>query len=291
MTEKIVVTDSGLGGISVMSEIENGLIKSEDSDNIELYFYNAFAGEGFGYNQIKDKDKKVELFDAVLNKIDRDIQPDKILIACNTLSVVYNEFLKNRYEDVEILDIVNFGITEILQNYNGNNSIIILGTPTTVNSNQYHNYLVERGLSPEHIYSKDCPDLESVIQQDAFGKDTKKMIRKYLSEIYQNKELHNKENLICLCCTHYGYAEDLFNKVLNELNINFKIINPNKAMSESIIKSNTCENVSAKVLTKNYLKEVDIENICKIIESRAPQTSSALRNFHFDENLFQIPWE
>jgi hypothetical protein len=85
----ILVTDSGLGGLSVAADVAARLPESGVFEKARIVFYNALFHNS-GYNNLKTDAEKVRIFNAVLKAMNRRYHPD-LLIACNTLSVVYEK--------------------------------------------------------------------------------------------------------------------------------------------------------------------------------------------------------
>ena len=61
MDVQIVITDSGLGGLSVVAELEKRLRKYPIFKNVELMFFNSLYSSEYGYNSLKDFTDKVEI--------------------------------------------------------------------------------------------------------------------------------------------------------------------------------------------------------------------------------------
>src|SRR5450759_529752 len=102
----IVVTDSGLGGLSVAADLAARLPASGIVRSARIVFVNAEPDVALGYNDMKLEADKVRVFDAALAAMETRYKPDLILIACNTLSVVYPgtaHAKKGRTETVEIV--------------------------------------------------------------------------------------------------------------------------------------------------------------------------------------------
>ena len=85
----IVVTDSGLGGLSVAADLAARLPASGIVQSARIVFVNAEPDAAFGYNDLKNDADKVRIFDGALSAMEARYKPDLILIACNTLSVVW----------------------------------------------------------------------------------------------------------------------------------------------------------------------------------------------------------
>ncbi len=89
MNVRIVITDSGLGGLSVLAELERRLRENPIFESTELIFFNSLYSSSYGYNSMMDLSEKAIVFNNALNSIEENYKPDIILVACNTLSIVY----------------------------------------------------------------------------------------------------------------------------------------------------------------------------------------------------------
>ncbi|MFU8769807.1 MAG: hypothetical protein ACNA7H_08740, partial [Desulfotignum sp.] len=78
----IVVTDSGLGGLSVFAGIAAGLARTVPGSGIHLIYVNAWPETGKGYNHYPDMARKAAVFDQALAAMAR-FRPDALVIACN----------------------------------------------------------------------------------------------------------------------------------------------------------------------------------------------------------------
>ena len=289
---RIVVTDSGLGGLSVLAELESRLRGNPVFRNAELIFFNSLYSPELGYNTIKSFSDKVIIFNNALNSIEANYNPDIILIACNTLSVVYphTEFAKN--SETEVKGIVDGGVSLFANNLrNKSDKIILFGTPTTINSDVYKQLLVKAGIEETQIVNQECLELESVIQNNPNSDKTNRLIAKFVQEASKLISSDSKNIYAGLCCTHYGYSESFFYTELSkQFNSNVKILNPNSKMLDYLFDSkavfNNCK-TTVKVVSKVKLRKNEIKLLSDILRKESPKTSVALENYEFIENLFQ----
>jgi len=291
---KLLFSDSGLGGISIMAEIANYLIKEKPVEYVELIFFNSTPDKIIGYNKMKSEAEKISVFNSALYSMKKKFNPDHIFIACNTLSVIYEKTKFAMNESVPVWNIVDFGLISIIEklSINDNSIVIILGTPTTIKLNTYKIKLIEKGIDEERIINQSCPDLESEIQKNPESSETQNLIYKYLNETLQQIKNEDAKIFIALCCTHYGFAEKVFDFVLKDMGINnFEIINPNKKMVERI-KSNFSGKTSdgfqlkCKVVSKVFFYEEELNSISKQIENISPLVAESLRKYELIEDLF-----
>jgi glutamate racemase len=229
---KIAVTDSGLGGLSVFAHLAKFISEKKNFPDCDLVFFNAIPYSGFGYNLLSSNQEKALVFNEVLTGIEEHFNPDLIIIACNTLSVIYPDTHFANTTITEVLDIVQFGVQDILTVLNSEpkSNALLLGTPTTIFSDIHKKLLIKEGIQSSRIYTVPCPKLESVIQLDPTSEKTKDSIKTCLSEVI-NKEFQSREKVYAgLFCTHYSYAKYLFKEIFDEFNINSELIDPNISM-------------------------------------------------------------
>ena len=104
-----IITDSGLGGLGVCAGIENNLRRSDLRDSLRITYFNAWPEQGRGYNDLPDTDARARVFNRALACMDR-LRPDQILIACNTLSVLYPMTEYSRMTAVPVIGIIDAGV-------------------------------------------------------------------------------------------------------------------------------------------------------------------------------------
>ena len=291
---RIVVTDSGLGGLSIAASLEYELRNKSNFPNIDLIFFNALAASDFGYNSMPSLEKQSEVFDSALNSIANLFHPDLILIACNTLSVVYKNTKFSKTTEIEVMGIIELGIEMILEEIKSSTkrSILFLGTPTTINSNSYQKKIALSGIDVDEIISQPCPLLESEIQRNPQSEKVVSLIRNFIKE--SKNKITNKHNPLTavLGCTHYGYSENIFYSIMREeLETRFSIVNPNKKMVETVTsKLNSLKLFHSNVLVNVYsqvnLRDEEIKSIARILHEISPLTANALLSYHFNPDLF-----
>jgi len=290
---RIVITDSGLGGLSVVAGLETRLKKQPIFENVELIFFNSLYSVEFGYSLIDDFSDKVKIFNNALNSIENNFQPDLILIACNTLSVVYPHTKFSQNSKTEVKGILDSGV-DLFKSFiqERNDKIIIFGTPTTIISNVYNDELINAGIKASQIVNQACPDLESEIQRDPISDITKNSISKFVKEAAGSAEYFGKTLYAGLCCTHYGYSENVFLETLSlEFNCEVKTLNPNTKMLDFLFdaskKTYSNAKVTVRVVTQVILRESEIKSLSNIFSSDSPKTATALRDYEYIQNLFE----
>lgn len=291
----IVVTDSGLGGLSVAAGLENILTKGKAFEEVNLIFVNALPSAQLKYNSLKSSEEKAIVFSQVLSGIEKTYNPDIILIACNTLSVVYNLTDFSKSSKVLVVGIVESGVNlfkEKLKNIN--DKIVILGTETTIASNAHKEMLMKNKILEKQIINQACPNLETEIQNNPESDMVSSMLDFYGDEILTGLDSSTKKIYAGLCCSHYGYSKDLFQKILSEKTKKVvEVLNPNDRMIGLFARKkfyNRCKKTKMQITIVSQVEIADEEklSISKLIKNESKQTSEALNNYQLRNDLFEI---
>ncbi len=292
---KIIVTDSGLGGLSVHALLDKELRKRKLNLNIEIIYFNALADHNYGYNTMSSKNEKLRVFEQALSGMLK-FEPDIILIACNTLSVLYQFTEISKKIKIPVISIVDIGIDMVLQNINRNNNfaVIIFGTETTINSNTYQNSLVEKGVKISGIINQKCNNLESEIQLNPLSSKVNNLIEKYVDE--SARKINNSFNRIfaLLACTHYGYSESIFiKKLTKQFGKSVTILNPNEQMAKQFNSNVQTGNlgynrIKHKIYSKVEVYDSEISNLSHLLAQDSEEVTKAFKNYIYEPNLFSI---
>ena len=209
------IFDSGVGGLSVFRLLkeafpEAGFIYLGDTAHFPYGEKSTEAIRDYAYKNTQfllEKGAKV------------------IVIACHTASALAADYLRTRFKDVPIYDVINPTIKQVL------NSEIkrlgVIGTRATIDSKIYERKLKLKG---KHIwiFPKACPLLVSLIEEGWVKKPETFSILKYYLSPLANKKI---ESLI-LSCTHYSLIESTIKKILDP---RIEIIEPAKVLTKTLI--------------------------------------------------------
>jgi glutamate racemase len=292
---KIAVTDSGLGGLSVMAEAARRMKEARIFKAADFIFFNAlFSPEG-GYNSLKTRPEKIAVFDSALNSLEKKCRPDVILIGCNTLSVLYEDTPFAARTKTPVIDIVEPGAELIARSLAASpqSSVIIFGTPTTIAENTYKQRLQGLGFAEERIIGQSCPELESFIEKDHGGDETALLISGCVDEAVQKIPPPRPPLFISLNCTHYGYSLPLWEKAFDESGIKpLAILNPNSKMTDVLIRPEYVNrhprtDVRARVVSMIEVGRDRVESLAKWLQDISPETAAALRNYELIPTLFE----
>lgn len=239
----IGVFDSGIGGLSVLHELEI-LLPSENF----IYFGDS-ANVPYGEKSTED-----------LIKFSRNIldyfatqNVKMVVMACNTSSSVTLDVVKNDYDfDVfGLLDPISSYLSEI-----NDSNIAIMATSATINSNAYKNKILE--YSDKNVFQVACPGLVELVEDDKVNtKEAQELVKSYLEPVLKN----NIQKLI-LGCTHYPFLKDAILRITKEDILLNPAIYLAKAVHKTLLEKNLLNNSSSG--WAKFLCSGDVQDFTRI---------------------------
>lgn len=214
----IGVFDSGLGGMSCLLPLQKAL------PNESIIYFGDTARTPYG-------DKEPETIRYFTCQVADFLvsQGVKILvIACNTISALCTETLRQRYPHIPVVDIITPTVSHVLQNQENTNNIGVIATKATIKSGMYHKLLRGGGFQGE-IHSTACPLFVPLIESGfRDGVVVESVVAHYLDRFVAERNLDS----LILGCTHYPFIESSIRKLYPEL----QIINPSQIITEQVCK-------------------------------------------------------
>jgi len=291
----IAVTDSGLGGLSIMAEATERTKEWRGFQKSNFIFFNAlFSNEG-GYNSLKSLAEKVSIFNSALRSLEENHHPDMILIGCNTLSSFFEETAFSKQTKIPVIGIIDSSVELIAQNLKAHpeSKIILFATQTTVSQSSHKDRLMEMGFLPERIVSQACPELEEYIERGYDSEATEMLIFAYVDEALQNIGDRRAPLIVSLNCTHYGYSLDLWRKAFTNLDIEpLAYLNPNSKMIEFLFPQKyknryKSTDISVRIVSMVEIGQEKIDSIGTYLQKLSPPITHALKNYELKEALFE----
>jgi glutamate racemase len=289
----LVIVDSGMGGLSICADIVSGLQARRAHRSVAVTYFNAWPEQDRGYNLLPGMAERVRVFDRALDAMLR-FSPDRILIACNTLSALYPDTPFSRKAPVPVTDIIGFGVDLIhaYLNAGADRRVIILGTPTTIEAGTHRRRLIERGVDEGRIVCQPCDRLAGEIEKAPEGATVRAMIEDYVGQVAGQFPDRRLPVAAALCCTHYGYSRRLFETALRtRFEGPITILDPNRAMSEALLadlppRGGGDVRIDLQVVSRIVWSEAKIAAIARLLERVSPLTANALRQYRHDLELF-----
>jgi len=291
----ILITDSGLGGLSVAADVAARLPESGVFRKARIVFYNALF-HNTGYNGLATEAEKDRIFDAVLRAMNERYRPDILLIACNTLSVVYDRTAFARTAPFPTVGIVETGVDLIARQFakTPGATAFLFGTKTTIESEAHKKALVALGFPAERIYGQACHKLAGAIERGIATEETVGYIRKFVAEALDQAGDIPGPLFASFNCTHFGYARQQFADAFAEAgHPGIEILDPNPLMADFLFKPPYLHRyprteVSVEVVSKLEITEQERAAIGPLLEAVSPAVAGAFRNYTFNPKLFEV---
>jgi glutamate racemase len=291
MAMHILITDSGVGGLSVVAYAERLVRTHGFTKPVRLTFANAAPANDYGYNSMPTRDEKLATFDRFLRSVSERFAPDSIYIACNTLSVLLPDTPYFASAPIPVHGIIETAAGLLLRalETDPRSVAMIFGTQTTIDAGTYPRLLAERRIDPSRIVSQACPGLADTISEDREGTKTREEIRGWVVTAIAKMGHPGAPVVACLACTHYGYRKDLFAAAFEEAGIRATVVNPNESAVEDIFgQQSRGPNHDAEVrfVTRYAIPDVTVEALTWFLDPISPRTVAAIRNLEHLPDLF-----
>src|SRR5688572_16649425 len=291
----ILITDSGVGGLSVCAYAERFVRTHGFNEPVRLTFANAAPENDYGYNSMPSREVKIETFDRFLRNVTQRYSPDLIYVACNTLSVLLPDTPYFLEAVIPVKGIVETGAGLLLRELEADPQAVpmIFGTQTTIDAGAYPRLLEQRGVEASRIISQACPGLADTISEDREGLRTRSEIVRWVGAAIEKMPDTDKPVVACLACTHYGYRKDLFAAALADAGIRSKVVNPNQSAVGDLFGTRLNEGsaanhreVDVEFVTRYAIPEVTVEALTWFLSDISPRTVAAMKNFVHVPDLF-----
>ncbi|HXG58318.1 MAG TPA: aspartate/glutamate racemase family protein [Thermoanaerobaculia bacterium] len=287
----ILITDSGVGGLSVVAYAERFVRTRGSAEPVRLTFANAAPANDHGYNAMPTLEAKLETFDRFLTNAGARSEPDSIYVACNTLSVLLDDTPFVRKGGIPVRGIVETGVDLVARELQRSpqSGAMIFGTQTTIDAGAYPRLLVERGIDPARIVDQACPGLADTISEDREGSRSREEIARWVGAAI-GKMSGDGPVVACLACTHYGYRRKFFEQALAEAGICATVVDPNERAVDDLfggaLAPGRNHDVEVEFVTRYAIPEATIEALTWFLGEISPRTVAAMRNFVLIPDLF-----
>lgn len=231
----LLLTDSGLGGVSICAGLERSFRLAGGGRRVRLTYFNA-APDSRGYNSLPGMETRARAFDRALEAMDR-YHPDLIVLACNTLSVLYDRTEHSRRSPVPVVGIIEIGVRlfsgALAADPGGD--LVLLGTRTTIESGAHRDGLIGRGIEPGRIAAIPCHGLAAAIELGPDAPDVERLIAECAAEAGQ-RDLPGRTIYAGLACTHYAFVRDRIRSALERVTgKTVRILDPNGMLVDALV--------------------------------------------------------
>lgn len=197
---KIGIFDSGIGGVNVLINI------IENFSNNDIYYFADTKNIPYGTKS----DENIKKYSYEIVRYLEKFNIELLIIACNTASAISLDYLKEKFENLKIIGVINSTIKKVLDRKYDN--ISIMATDATINSDKYRKELLEHNKNLK-VKNIKATNLATLIEKNELN--SKKLIEnldKYL-------ENFNDGETLVLACTHYSLLKNIILKKYPNTNI------------------------------------------------------------------------
>lgn len=234
----IGVFDSGLGGLTVLKEI-NKCLPYEDT----VYFGDTAR---VPYGQRSKETIMKYTFQAIEFLSTKNVKA--IVIACNTATARALSEAKERY-DIPIIGVIQAGAKSAVE-YTKNKRVGVIGTAATISSNAYNKAIAQIDDSV-HVIGKACPLFVPLVEEGWSNEEISSMA----AHMYLDELVKSGIDSLVLGCTHYP----ILKKTIGEaVGMDIKLINPAKETALSL---------KDILKEKDMLNEKNTDGVCRYFVS------------------------
>lgn len=291
---RIVITDSGLGGLSICAGLERRLRGASGERKIRLIYVNAWPDSRYGYNDLPDIPARAAVLDEALTAMTA-FRPGLILIACNTLSVLYESTGFSRAPAVPVAGIIDEGVDLFQQalTRDPEGTLLLFGTRMTIGSGEHIRRLSRRGIDARRVVATACHGLAGAVDKDpdapALAGLVEECVSRALLDIRVEGTLYAG-----LCCTHYSYIADLFRTSLErQTGARVEVLDPNESLVGSLTsgmgapRPDAAEaDIAVEVVSKVELSKEQRRAVARRLEPVSGRTARALIEYTRIPELF-----
>lgn len=195
MSNIVGVFDSGIGGLSVLRELEK-ILPNED-----FYYYGDSLNNPYGEKSDE------ELFEITSGVVDYLVNKGckLIVIACNTATTRCMKYLREKYKDIIFVGTVPAIKVACDRDFK---NTLVMATPATIESERTMELIRDNIRKDQNIYLVACPGLANAIEDN--DQEKIEAILKDTFREYKDKEIDS----IVLGCTHYPFIKE---EILKEM--------------------------------------------------------------------------
>ncbi len=214
---KIAVMDSGVGGLSILSELKKALPEAD------FVYFGDTKNLPYG---TKTPDEILEYNIKILDYF-KSLGIKNVVIACNTTSALTYDTLLEKYTDLNIYPLIQSLEKALVEGLRDDDCIVNLATALTAKSKKYSE-VVAKGNKNIKVCEIPCTGFVEIVENRLYEtKEAQELIEEKMLEANKN----NPKRII-LGCTHYPYLINLLSKHAKE-DIFF---NPAKSLAQIVKK-------------------------------------------------------
>lgn len=249
--------DSGLGGLTSVYELHAKL------PDEKVIYYGDTARTPYGSKSPETiKEFATQIVDYLVSK---DVK--MIIIACNTVTALALDELRERYPEIPILGVIEPTVKKVVAD--GCKKVGVIATKATIGSDVYGKSI--KAIDPSiEVSSLACPAIVPLVEEGFIEDEIMELlVKKYMDDFIKNNDFDK----LILGCTHYPLVAGHFEKLYPEIglyNSSAEVINEAKRILEEndmlAGPSDTLDRYYASDLSDNFIAMTDY--LCKDRDSK-----------------------
>lgn len=195
--------DSGLGGLTSVHELHEKL------PNEKVIYYGDTARTPYGS---KSPDTIREFATQIVDYLVSN-NVKMIIIACNTVTALALDSLRERYPDIPILGVIEPTVKKVVND--GCKKVGVIATKATIDSDVYGKNI--KKMNPDiQVCSLACPAIVPLVEEGFIEDEIMELlVKKYMDEFVKSNKFDN----LILGCTHYPLVASHFKKLYPEIKL------------------------------------------------------------------------
>ena len=289
----LLITDSGLGGLSMLAhlvlELESKMI-GEAGSEMKMVYLNAVPRDHYGYNDMTSAEERVRVFNGLLEKAEDRFQPEKIFVACGSLSALLDEvpYVEKHRQKIQGIGWIGRQLlTEAIQE-KPDAPVFVFATPVTISEGLYSVTGLSGIQRPEVYIEQPCPGLanqiSSKLEERAIFAEIMECCQKALESAESDLKFNSHQDpIVFLGCTHYSFRADLFVEAFSELGFpRVTLLDPVPASALSLAQDHFCsegtDGIRIEFISPYRLPDVEQKTIATLLDQISPITAEAFRS-------------
>ena len=270
-------------------ELESKMI-GEAGSEMKMVYLNAVPRDQYGYNDMTSAEERVQVFNGLLEKAEDRFKPEKIFVACGSLSALLDEvpYVEKHRQKVQGIGWIGRQLlTEAIQE-KPDAPVFVFATPVTVSEGLYSATGLSGIQKPKVFIEQPCPGLANKISSNLEEKAVYSQIKECCQKALESAESHFRFNphqhpIVFLGCTHYSFRADLFVKAFSDLGFpKITLLDPVPASALSLAQDHFfpegTDGIRIEFISPYRLPDVEQKTIATLLDQISPMTAEAFRN-------------
>jgi len=270
-------------------ELESKMI-GEAGSEMKMVYLNAVPRDQYGYNDMTSAEERVQVFNGLLEKAEDRFKPEKIFVACGSLSALLDEvpYVEKHRQKVQGIGWIGRQLlTEAIQE-KPDAPVFVFATPVTVSEGLYSATGLSGIQKPKVFIEQPCPGLANKISSNLEEKAVYSQIKECCQKALESAESHFRFNphqhpIVFLGCTHYSFRADLFVEAFSDLGFpKITLLDPVPASALSLAQDHFfpegTDGIRIEFISPYRLPDVEQKTIATLLDQISPMTAEAFRN-------------